>query len=195
MELHCQQLKALPYKQFRPEELLMKYHDFSASANSSRKRQSHLSGKRNDKRRKQSKRTWSREFICLADMHQEHIPTLNEHAILQTAGLGWKKLSFPVDGSAADVHGAILEAFPALVDTGYKLLRAGDSGSKRLNVIQTPTEGFSVGFLKAILNQAKCYLRPIQGDLAVDVSSEVSLSLFSGLSFLRIVNLETKRLP
>ena len=73
-------------------------------------------------------------------MHKEHIPTLNEHAILQNAGLGWKKLSFPVDGSAADVHGAILEAFPALVDTGYELLRSGDSGSKRLNVIQTPTD-------------------------------------------------------
>jgi hypothetical protein len=77
---------------------------------------------------------------------------MDEYAILQNAGLGWKRLDFPGNGSAVDVHRAIVDAFPALADIGYELLQASSSGDKkRLQVIQAPTEGFSVGLLRAML--------------------------------------------
>lgn len=66
-----------------------------------------------------------------------------------------------MDGSSQDVHRAVTEAFPAITDTGYELLRAGDAGTKNLQVIQSP---------KTVINQAKCYLRPIQSDLPVDTA-------------------------
>lgn len=95
---------------------------------------------------------------------------MSELTALQNAGLGWKKVVLPMDGSSQDVHRAVTEAFPAITDTGYELLRAGDAGTKNLQVIQSPAEGLSVGFLKKVLNQAKCYLPPIQSDLPLDTA-------------------------
>lgn len=80
----------------------------------------------------------------------------------------WKKNLCIIElGDREDIHEAILEAFPKLDQAGgYELLRL-DQG-KNLEVILPPPEGYSVGYLKDVLQQAKVYIRPLQKDLSMD---------------------------
>jgi len=108
--------------------------------------------------------SWSRSFICLANAGQGCPPSTSERIELTLNGLGEKKIIFPKDGNAGDVHEKILECFPALRG-GYELLRAGDGRSKDLILIPMPHNGYDVAYLKSVLGQAKGYLRPLQEDI------------------------------
>jgi hypothetical protein len=69
------------------------------------------------------------------------------------------------------VHDTILGAFPALSQTGYKFLRVSTAGGRELQVIECPTEGFTVSYLKAYLGHAKYYLRPVLNDIVPEETS------------------------
>ena len=60
-----------------------------------------------------------------------------------------------------------MSTFPKLKEAGgYELLRTHEH-SKSLRV--TP-EGYTGYYLKSVLGQAKCFIHPIQNDLAIDYS-------------------------
>ena len=115
--------------------------------------------------------TWSRSFVCIATAGQQTPPSTSERIDLSLNGLGEKKLSFPKEGNAGDVHETILAAFPALRE-GYEILRAGEGRSRQLLLIPMPSNGFSVGYLQSVLGQAKGYLRPLQRDIEMDTRQE-----------------------
>lgn len=115
---------------------------------------------------------WSREFVCLSRRNDISAPSTTMLTRLRNAGLGWKQLEFPVGGGAREVHNVIVTALPAL-NTGYEILRIEGGGSKQLSVLEQPVHGYNVDFLKATLNQAKGYLRPIQSDLSLERADEV----------------------
>ena len=114
------------------------------------------------------KNTWTRAFVCLAFSEQNALPSTSERITLTLNGLGEKKLQFPCNGNAAQVHEVIIDAFPALQTAGgYEVLRTVDGRSKDLICIPTPASGISVPFLKSVLGQAKGFLRPLQKDIVI----------------------------
>ena len=114
------------------------------------------------------KNTWTRAFVCLAFSEQNALPSTSERITLTLNGLGEKKLQFPSNGNAAQVHEVIIDAFPALQTAGgYEVLRTVDGRSKDLICIPTPASGISVSFLNSVLGQAKGFLRPLQKDIVI----------------------------
>ena len=93
-------------------------------------------------------------------------PSTSELIELTLNGPGEKKITFPKEGNAGDVHKKIIECFPALC-AGYELLRSGYGRSKDLLLIPMPQDGFTVAYLKSVLGQAKGYLRPLQRDITL----------------------------
>ena len=74
------------------------------------------------------------------------------------AGLGVKKLSLSLDNDSDDINYYILESFPKLQGAGgYELLRA--TSSRCLEIIPTPPDGYTVTYLKDVVQQAKIYVR------------------------------------
>ena len=85
----------------------------------------------------------------MATAGQQTPPSTSERIDLSLNGLGGKKLSFPKEGNAAEVHETILPAFQVLGE-GYEILRAGVGRSQQLLLIPMPSNGFSVGYLQTI---------------------------------------------
>ena len=59
-----------------------------------KKRRSSRSGAAGSSKRRAADRTWTGQFMCLLDIHAKKIPTPTEKAVLQKAGLGFKKIKF-----------------------------------------------------------------------------------------------------
>ena len=114
--------------------------------------------------------TWTHSFVCLSKKSQFFLPTPQERYQLKCAGLGEKKITIEVDGKGFDtLYEILLEQLNA---GGIDLLRTGfGSKSKTLEVIPVPPgcSTYSVGYLKDVLQQAKCYVRPIQRDLPKEI--------------------------
>lgn len=139
-----------------------------------RNRLFHFTGRNPPASRPKSKRKkvnmWTHDFICLAKTGTAKPPSSLETGELLRAGLGKKHLSFFESGTSGEVHEEILQAFPQLSEGGgYELLRVGDTGGQRsqLRVIPPPSQGYTVGYLKEVLRQAKVYVRPLQKDLSL----------------------------
>ena len=67
--------------------------------------------------------TWSHMFVCLANINQDTLPTL------QIAGLGEKKMSLNAYVDAQDIYHDLLFQFPKLSDSGgFELLRIPEGG-------------------------------------------------------------------
>ena len=47
---------------------------------------------------------WSGQFMCLLDIHAKEIPTPTEKAVLQTAGLGFKKIKFDLEADQVSAY-------------------------------------------------------------------------------------------
>jgi hypothetical protein len=59
-----------------------------------------------------------------------------------------------------------IREFPKLANGGgYELLRAPETGSRELVVIDIPHDGYSVEYLQAVVKSAKVYIWPLQRDL------------------------------
>ena len=76
---------------------------------------------------------------------------------------------------AHDVYHELMSQFPKLSEGGgFELLRVNDRGgaTRKLELINPPESGYDVMFLKAVVQQAKIYIRPLQKDLSCSPSKE-----------------------
>ena len=116
------------------------------------------------------KETWTHEFFCLAETDTDRIPNRQEKFILQSAGLGRKKLVFGSKDTAKLVQEKLENAFPKLSHGGgFEILRS-DATVKELVIIRPPANvGYAVPFLRneSGLGQALAYIRPVQRNLDI----------------------------
>ncbi len=85
-----------------------------------------------------------------------------------------KSLCFLEVAEAEEIKWEILDKFPKLNNAGgFELLRV-DGKQRCLEVIPIPPGGYTVEFLKDVIQQAKVYIRPIQTDLGCLPASSVS---------------------
>ena len=127
--------------------------------------------------------TWTHAFVCLAKKSHVLLPSPQERYELKSAGLGEKKITIEIHGKGFDdLYKILLEEFPLLLNAGgIELMRTGfGSKSKSLEVIPVPhgSATYSIEYLKEVLQQAKCYVRPIQRDLSIhtcqdNISTEI----------------------
>ena len=109
--------------------------------------------------------------ICLASSSTTVAPIGADKVKLQESGLGEKCLQFPSDASAEVMHEIVLEAFPGLTATGYEFLRTTGSGKKDLEDVGNIS---GVASLRTAFGQAKCYVRPIVGELSLVKTENIS---------------------
>lgn len=125
---------------------------------------------------------WSHTFVCLHERDAFTIPT--DYSVMAASGLGKAKLHLFEESTAMDIHLAVLQQYPKLAECGgYEFLRTYEN-TKKLNVMTPPPEGYTGSFLKNVLGQANCYIRPIQKDIdlkdcpAIEYGVEVSVMHF-----------------
>ena len=106
---------------------------------------------------------WHHNFVFLRHPHTTMVPDSRERAQLMADGLGERKLEFQEGLGPAHIHEVLCRQHPDLSSTAYELCWV--SNSRLLEVIASPSRGFTVEFLKTFLNHSKCYVRPIQGSL------------------------------
>ena len=118
--------------------------------------------------------TWNHTFVALSNTRQEFPPDANERAQLQLAGLGEKKTTLYLGGDFRDIYDDLIITFPKLATAGgFELMRINPFG-KKLEIIPSPENGYSVDYLKAVVHHSKVFVRPIQHDLALnEVKEEV----------------------
>lgn len=139
-----------------------------------------LSGKRKkgalkygSKKKMPRNATWTHTFVCLADTTQDLVPNCDERAKLMMAGVGEKKIQLIVDSDAQDINCEISSQFPKLRNAGgFELLRAQEGGGKLFSAIVVPQAGYSVGYLKTVVHNAKIYIRPLQRDLSLEPDND-----------------------
>ncbi|CAH3175188.1 unnamed protein product [Porites lobata] len=71
------------------------------------------------KRKNPSRRTWTGQFVCLADRQACRVPSSSEKQILQQAGLGLKKINFFVDENEEEVVEKLTSDMPG--DDGHPI--------------------------------------------------------------------------
>ena len=87
-------------------------------------------------------------------------------------GLGFKDLSFNLEGDSFHIHSIITTAFPQLNGGGYMfLIHAGTD----LVVIEPPSNGRTVKYLKDIVQRGQLFVRPIQLDISEQHQVEPNL--------------------
>ena len=113
-------------------------------------------------------------------MKQEYVPDGQEREALQIAGLGEKRISLNSYSDHHDIYSELSFHFPDLVNAGgFELLRVPEGGGKLLEVIASPSSGYSVTYLRAVVHQAKIFIRPLQRDLSLDpMDVEVLISSY-----------------
>ncbi|KAH3894257.1 hypothetical protein DPMN_018414 [Dreissena polymorpha] len=62
-------------------------------------------------------RTWTANFMCLSNNHQNKVPNSAEKECLYKAGLGLKKVTFEGDAKEQSVHDTLIKAFTKLVNS------------------------------------------------------------------------------
>lgn len=117
------------------------------------------------------KKLWTHKFVCLSNRNSGMAPTMTEKCVLSEAGLGEKDVGFDSDGDSANVYERLLQVFPTLQDAGgFEILRTAERSSTMLVAVPVPrVDGYTVAYLKSVLNQAKGYIRPVQRDIETEV--------------------------
>lgn len=88
------------------------------------------------------------------------------------------------DNDPETVRTKLMEVFPKLQEGGgFEFLKiTGSTRSRNLALLQCPSTGYTIGYLKdpsAMIGQATIYIRPLQQDLHFDC---VHKSILSSLS-------------
>ena len=111
--------------------------------------------------------------MCLANTDQSSAPDGQERAELQIAGLGEKRITFLADSNSLDIHLELCSQFPRLNEAGgYELLRVPEGGGKSIEVVACPEAGYTVSYLKAVVHNAKVFIRPLQINFSVEPEKE-----------------------
>lgn len=110
------------------------------------------------------------------------MPTFAEKAELALSGIGEKKISSPPLYETFEE--TLYREFPNLREGGgFEVLRGS---GKLLQSIPIPSGGYSVDYLKSVLAQAKCYVRPLRMDLILN-REEVYMCLFVLINCLELL--------
>ena len=131
--------------------------------------------------------TWTHTWVCMSGIADETVPDANERVTLKMAGLGERRFAIDVASTAQDLCDALDSQFPRLVNGGgFELLRASEGCPRELEVIPIPDDGYTAEYLKAIVYNAKLYIRPLQTDLSLepctgDVSTAVGINRLPAL--------------
>ena len=160
-ELHVRSSSANHNRSSADSELSSLFN-WSTSAGKRGKRQC---GKRLPPKKK--KITWTHTWVCLSGKRDDKVPDSTDRVTLKLAGLGEKRFALDRNATAQDVYDALEYQYPKL--RGFELLRACEGGSKELAVLQMPIGGYTTEYLKAVMNNAKLYIRPLQTDLSESV--------------------------
>ena len=128
-----------------------------------------LKGKDSKPRSKKKKlQMWTHTFVCLAKVDQDQAPDSRERAQLKMAGLGEKRCSIFLYAEAEELQDALTDEFPKLSrGGGFELLRQ-TGNSLLLEAIPSPKNGYTVEYLKAVVSNAKIYVRPMQRGLDIE---------------------------
>jgi hypothetical protein len=115
---------------------------------------------------KKKARTWTGQFVCLADRNASKVPSSSDKVNLQRSGLGKKSIQFYLTDSEKNVRDKLVVEFEKLSGAGgFELLRC-QSNCRHLDKLDCR---WDVNSLKMnIGSQAKIYIRPIQADLDVN---------------------------
>ena len=121
-------------------------------------------------------RTWTANFVCLADRNMQKVPNSTEKTVLKAAGLGERKIQFQITDSEAEVHSKIISdnGFPQLCNAGgYEFLHC-QSNCRQIEILKCRRD---VENLKsAIGSQSKIYIRPIQKNLSTEPINPISIT-------------------
>lgn len=95
------------------------------------------------------KETWTHELFCLARHTETRVPSKDKKYRLQQCGLGRKKICFHSGATATQLNEQLLLEYPKLANEGgFEILRSGGNKSGTLTVIEPPSTGYSVPFLR-----------------------------------------------
>ena len=130
--------------------------------------------------KKQPNRTWTMQFLCLSDKHQERAPSSVEKEILNKAGLGFKKIQLNKDDEDKDVFEKLVseelnaegqpKGFPQLRTAGgFELMRCTQN-NKSLSLIDCRWNAKELK--KNVNSQTNIYKRPIQKSLSTAALEE-----------------------
>ena len=112
----------------------------------------------------------------------EVVPDSQERSCLMIAGLGEKKIQLDDFCEWEEIYAELIFQYPKLKDGGgFELLRVGEGGGKRLQVIACPPKGYTVAYLRAVVHHAIVYIRPLQRDLCVEIDSSQAVSVYNFL--------------
>ena len=121
---------------------------------------------------------WEHKFICLSRCGEDTPPMPMEKAELIRAGLGPRKLSLFEVGDSGQFHDDVMAAFPKLAEgSGCELMRTKQNNNRELCVIPPLSDGYIAEYLKAIVGQAKLYIRPIQKYLSIAPINDCEFSV------------------
>ena len=156
-------------------------HSVGSGTQSSGGKRSRNKGK-DGKSKKAKCATWTHAFVCLRKKSQFCLPFPQERYELKCTGLGEKKITIEVENKDFDeLYRVLLNEFPLLSHAGgIDLMRTGfGANSKTLEVVPVPhgSTTYTIAYLKDVLQQAKCYVRPIQRDLpkpAINNNSDIT---------------------
>ena len=125
-------------------------------------------------------KTWTHTFVCLQDPEDNESPDAADRAKLLLAGLGEKKINLILHSGPEDFKAALMIEFPKLkAGGGFELLRIRPQ-SRELDLIPIPHGGYTVEYLKAVVQNAKVSVCPIQA--ALDISAVNPVSSLSAVS-------------
>ncbi|XP_069109504.1 uncharacterized protein [Argopecten irradians] len=122
-------------------------------------------------KKKSSARSWTASFVCLSDKDASTVPNGRERVVLQSSGLGFKRIVFSTDDDENEVKQKLSESFPKLIGIGgFELLKCL-ANKRKLEVLGCT---WNVQNLKAVMSpQSRIFIRPIQKNLeTVDVLSD-----------------------
>lgn len=116
--------------------------------------------------------TWTHTWVCLSSVSDDTVPDSTDRITLQLAGLGEKHFPLDTSATAQEMYDALEFLFPKLKEAGgFELLRASESGAKDPEVVCIPDGGYTIDYLKAVVHNAKLYIRPLQTDLSLEQCS------------------------
>ena len=117
--------------------------------------------------------SWCHKFVCLRSRCAVTTPRGKEKCGLQQQGLGEIRLSLPKNGTEAEVHSAILRAYPLLSEAGGYTLMVTDckNATRRFVPLDSP---YSVENLKRQVEYQIIFIRPLQNDIGHPVERESS---------------------
>lgn len=114
-------------------------------------------------------------WVCLANTDDDSAPDSTERMKLKLVGLGEKRFVMDTKVTAQGLIHELEYQFPKLKDSGgIELLRSDENHQRDLEVIEMPAGGYTCEYLRAIVSNAKLYIRPIQINLSMDPSNDVS---------------------